>query len=443
MATRDAACSCGQLRLEADGDPIRISVCHCLACQRRTGSAFGVAGAVPGGTSARHRPPHRVRAALRRRRRGAAVPLLPGCGGTVFYTTGDAPDLIAVPVGAFADPSFPPPTVSVYESRRHPWVALPDAIEPDEAGRRSARSTRRASTRRPPTARASWSRRIRSIRDLALQRRVLREPRRADGRRDRPPAACDRALRGAARAGGRATRTSTRSVTSRRSGSWWVEPVIDREAPAAAASCAWRRMAIRSRSRCATASPASGGREARSASRRGSRRIRCGHRRHTDYARDRRTRPTSKDHVFHFCPDCGSTVFYTEPDSRTSSWSWSGRSPIRRSRRRPSGVRIRVTRGSSFRQRSRATQVWEALRPLDEDGEQQRCRPSAANRSTASGNAQLLYNDACGEGLAGRTAETISTGVAIDFHSDLGPLAAGDSDLDAIRDEPAFRALVG
>lgn len=42
MATRDAACSCGQLRLEAAGDPIRISMCHCLACQRRTGSAFGI-----------------------------------------------------------------------------------------------------------------------------------------------------------------------------------------------------------------------------------------------------------------------------------------------------------------------------------------------------------------------------------------------------------------
>jgi hypothetical protein len=35
----------------------------------------------------------------------------------------------AVPLGAFADPSFPPPTVSVYGSRRHPWVVLPDSVE--------------------------------------------------------------------------------------------------------------------------------------------------------------------------------------------------------------------------------------------------------------------------------------------------------------------------
>ncbi len=42
MERHEATCSCGQLRATAEGDPIRVSVCHCLACQRRTGSAFGV-----------------------------------------------------------------------------------------------------------------------------------------------------------------------------------------------------------------------------------------------------------------------------------------------------------------------------------------------------------------------------------------------------------------
>ena len=42
MATREAVCHCGQLRLEVDGDPFWVSLCHCIACQRRTGSAFGM-----------------------------------------------------------------------------------------------------------------------------------------------------------------------------------------------------------------------------------------------------------------------------------------------------------------------------------------------------------------------------------------------------------------
>jgi hypothetical protein len=53
----------------------------------------------------------------------------PTCGATVYYRIDDQPDLIAVPVGAFADPDFPSPSVSVYEVRRHPWVVVPDDWE--------------------------------------------------------------------------------------------------------------------------------------------------------------------------------------------------------------------------------------------------------------------------------------------------------------------------
>ena len=53
----------------------------------------------------------------------------PECGGTVFYTAPSKPELIAVPVGAFADPEFPAPRVSVWEVRRHAWVGLLEDIE--------------------------------------------------------------------------------------------------------------------------------------------------------------------------------------------------------------------------------------------------------------------------------------------------------------------------
>jgi hypothetical protein len=36
---------------------------------------------------------------------------------------------VAVPVGAFADPAFPAPTRSVWESRRHPWLEPPEDVE--------------------------------------------------------------------------------------------------------------------------------------------------------------------------------------------------------------------------------------------------------------------------------------------------------------------------
>ena len=53
----------------------------------------------------------------------------PDCGSQVFYTEPTEPDLIVVSVGSFADPTFPPPTESGYDSLRHPWVRLPDSIQ--------------------------------------------------------------------------------------------------------------------------------------------------------------------------------------------------------------------------------------------------------------------------------------------------------------------------
>ena len=53
------------------------------------------------------------------------------CGSTVYFELNHLPDIVAVPVGAFADPIFPKPRVSVYESRKHAWVITPqgDDIE--------------------------------------------------------------------------------------------------------------------------------------------------------------------------------------------------------------------------------------------------------------------------------------------------------------------------
>jgi hypothetical protein len=128
MRTRKAACNCEQLRLVAEGEPVRISMCHCLACQRRTGSAFGVQARFP---QERVRIEGRSTEYVRISDEGEerVFSFCPDCGATVFYRLPSAPDLVAVPVGAFADPGFPAPRVSVWESRRHPWVEVPETIE--------------------------------------------------------------------------------------------------------------------------------------------------------------------------------------------------------------------------------------------------------------------------------------------------------------------------
>jgi hypothetical protein len=127
--TREASCSCGQLRVTVEGEPVRISVCHCLACKRRTGSAFGYQARFPAegfAAEGNHKEHVRYSDDEGEERR---LSFCPECGSTVFYTLESQPDVVAIPVGAFADPEFQPPTVSVYESRRHPWVRMPEGID--------------------------------------------------------------------------------------------------------------------------------------------------------------------------------------------------------------------------------------------------------------------------------------------------------------------------
>jgi hypothetical protein len=125
--TRRAVCTCGALSVEADGDPVRISVCHCLACQRRSGSAFAVQARFPRAAT-RISGPSSTFSRTGDEGTTATFHFCPTCGTTVYYDLPD-PTFLAIPVGTFADPSFPPPTVAVYESRQHPWLTLTGITE--------------------------------------------------------------------------------------------------------------------------------------------------------------------------------------------------------------------------------------------------------------------------------------------------------------------------
>jgi hypothetical protein len=130
MPTREAACHCGQLRLEVTGDPFAVSICNCLACQRRTGSAFGMqAGFKADQVQVAGRFSDYARVSDEADWKEHVFHFCPDCGSQVFYTEPTDPDLVVVSVGSFADPSFPPPTESGYDSRRHAWVGLPDSIQ--------------------------------------------------------------------------------------------------------------------------------------------------------------------------------------------------------------------------------------------------------------------------------------------------------------------------
>ena len=103
-------------------------MCHCLDCQRRTGSLFGVAAFFE--RSAVKLVDDTSKIFTRNSVVGKLVTFhfCPECGSTVFWEPERMPKLIGVAVGAFGDPSFPPPEQSVFTTRKHAWFGLSDEM---------------------------------------------------------------------------------------------------------------------------------------------------------------------------------------------------------------------------------------------------------------------------------------------------------------------------
>ena len=133
-----ASCQCGKLTATvADGAEAMPVVCHCLDCQRRSGSPFGSIAYLPkeavtvSGDAREFTRPTDAGNSF-------TTGFCPECGSTVYAKASRMPEITGVPLGAFADPSFPQPIRSVYEQSKHRWVALPEATSHHPRGRETS-----------------------------------------------------------------------------------------------------------------------------------------------------------------------------------------------------------------------------------------------------------------------------------------------------------------
>lgn len=130
----EATCQCGQLKVRVRRAARAVVACHCKACQRRTGSPFGVAAYFPDdqvladGVSKRF---------VRKTALGGDFEsfFCPQCGSTVFFRGSKNVGVTGVAIGAFCGLQSMAPTRSVWEQSMHPWVIIPTALEHFSQGR--------------------------------------------------------------------------------------------------------------------------------------------------------------------------------------------------------------------------------------------------------------------------------------------------------------------
>jgi hypothetical protein len=104
---RSGQCVCGSVHFVCTGEPERVTVCHCLWCQRRTGTAFGtevvfqeknVTFSGVAAASYRHTSDESGR--------WLEIYFCPRCGTNLGFTLEAVPGVRTVPAGTFNDPTF-------------------------------------------------------------------------------------------------------------------------------------------------------------------------------------------------------------------------------------------------------------------------------------------------------------------------------------------------
>jgi hypothetical protein len=124
--TREGGCSCGAIRYRLTSDPLFVHCCHCLNCQRQTGSAFVINALIEADRvellAGEPQPVPVPRGASGKQR----IFRCPTCQIAVFSTYTRA-TVRFVRAGTLDDPTSVEPDVHIYTRSKVPWVELPES----------------------------------------------------------------------------------------------------------------------------------------------------------------------------------------------------------------------------------------------------------------------------------------------------------------------------
>jgi hypothetical protein len=124
---REGGCACGAVRYRLTSDPLFVHCCHCLNCQRQTGSAFVVNLLIEADrVELLAGDPQPVEVP---RDDGSAQTIFrcPACRVAVFSEYG-RPEVRFVRGGTLDDPREVSPDVHIYTRSKVNWVTLPDSV---------------------------------------------------------------------------------------------------------------------------------------------------------------------------------------------------------------------------------------------------------------------------------------------------------------------------
>jgi hypothetical protein len=126
-APREGGCACGAVRYRLTSDPLFTHCCHCLNCQRQTGSAFVINLLIEAERvellSVAPQPVDVPRDDGSKQ----LIFRCPTCQVAVFSRYG-RPEVLFVRGGTLDRPSGVTPDVHIFTRSKLPWITLPDSV---------------------------------------------------------------------------------------------------------------------------------------------------------------------------------------------------------------------------------------------------------------------------------------------------------------------------
>jgi hypothetical protein len=125
--SREGGCACGAVRYRLASEPLFVHCCHCLNCQRQTGSAFAVNLLIEAGRVELLAGDPQPVDVPRDDGSTQRIYRCPTCQVAVFSEYG-LPEIRFVRAGTLDEPSAVMPDVHIYTRSKLPWVTLPDSV---------------------------------------------------------------------------------------------------------------------------------------------------------------------------------------------------------------------------------------------------------------------------------------------------------------------------
>ena len=124
----EGGCSCGAVRYRLTSAPMIVHCCHCLDCQRQTGSGFVINALIETDRIERLSGEPEPVSMPTDSGRPHHIYRCPKCQTAVWSDYGGRPALRFVRVGTLDDPSALSPDVHIFTRTKLPWLRLPDDI---------------------------------------------------------------------------------------------------------------------------------------------------------------------------------------------------------------------------------------------------------------------------------------------------------------------------